>query len=812
MAATSTECGRRTLDALAHLNDLTHLQTHPLIGALHSHASEKPSGAVLRGALLEAIESLRPDARLSVGSPLRRRHQLLELRYVQGLDPVAVQARLGIGKSHYYRQHRDAVAAVISSLHERWTGRVADEAPPRKRIGPGPRVPRPLTHLIGRETDLERTRQLLTKHRLVTLVGPPGGGKTSLALELAHAMASQFADGTVFVPLATAIDPDLVLSAVAVALEVGEVGADPMRSLVAHLGSKRMLLLLDNFEQIVEAGPGVAHLLQECPDSAALVTSRVPLDVRGEQTYQVRPLAGPVAERVEEIMASPAVQLFIERARARAPDLQLSDADLARVAAICRRGDGLPLAIELAAAWSDVLPMQDILARLDHPLAFLQSGPRDLPAHQRTLNEAIAWSYALLSPPERRDFARLAVFLGGWDIEAASEVITNGQDGLANVLARLVRSNLVRMAPTETDAEQRYDMLETIHEFARERLAEDPRESLIRAKHARHYRQLAETSDLRLIFAGRMTSLARLKREEANLAAALAWAMEHRERDMALQLAAALGELDFFTGQFGRGRRQLESALELPDGTGTGAPTVRAWYRLGELALRSGDFVAARAAQEHALETAQELADVAAVGYCLLALKRTVWRLGLHDKAHALEDRALRLFRAIGDPVGQAEALNGWGQQALIDGDLDAARTYLDEALSLAEMPITHYFLGRVALERRQFEEARERFAASLALNRALGIKEGTAQALEGFAMVGAAAGRANRAIRLAAAADAIRQSAGIPLGPWWGAELETKLQPAVDSLTPEERAAAWADGGQLGLEEAIRYALGDER
>ncbi len=441
-------------------------------------------------------------------------------------------------------------------------------------LAPG-RLPAPLTPLVGRVREARAVVELLGGGvaRLLTLTGPGGTGKTRLALTVAAVLRHDFPDGIAFVDLAPIADPDLVASAIAESLGLREEGGRPLPELLAaHLGERRRLLLLDNFEQVVEAGPLIGALLAACPGLAALITSREPLHVSGEHVFPVPPLALPADDpgaggaNLAELAACDAVALFVQRVRAANPDFALTPENAAAVVAICRRLDGLPLALELAAARGKLLPPAALRVRLERGLELLISGPRDAPARQRTLRDAIAWSHDLLSAEEQALFRRLAVFAGGFTLEAAEEVVEapsaesrvpsgtadsalGAGHSVLDLVASLAEKSLLwrEEGPASAASEPRFRMLETIREYGLERLAESGEEAEARQRHAAHFLALVEEAEPYLRGEPAMGSwLDRLEAEHDNLRAAVTWLLdpaagEGAERaEWALRLAGAL--------------------------------------------------------------------------------------------------------------------------------------------------------------------------------------------------------------------------------------------------------------------------------
>lgn len=555
----------------------------------------------------------------------------------------------------------------------------------------------PLTPLFGREREEAALLHLLAHSRLLTLTGPGGVGKTRLALRLAALARAQYAAVHV-VALAAVRDPALVLSAIAAALDVRDTAQQtPAGAIAAAVGESRTLLVLDNLEHVLAAGPQVQELLATCPALTVLATSRAPLRLRGEQEFAVGPLALPPEEaELETIAQSPAVQLFVQGARGLRPDFTLDERTGPLVGAICRRVDGLPLAIELAAARTRLLPPGALLDRLERRLEILREGSHDLPERQRTMRATIAWSYDLLEPEEQALFRRLAVFAGGAGLEAVAAV--SGEVPAAEVeerIERLAEQSLVGVGEG-TDGAIRVRLLETIREYAWEKLEESGDVETVLRRFAAYYLALAEEGEIGLKGAEQATWLERLEQEHDNLRAVLRTAAANGDLDVGLRLAGALYPFWEARGPLHEGRYHLDELVTRAaqgDMAQVGLPVLaKALDGAGRLAIVQGDYVQAAEYYARNLDVNRALRDTAGVAAALNGLGNAAFYQADLERATAMYRESLALRRDLGDRRGVAASLNNLGNTALMQGDLEGARPFLEESLSI------HRQMGNAAL------------------------------------------------------------------------------------------------------------------
>ncbi len=688
----------------------------------------------------------------------------------------------------------------------------AEDSLTRLPARPGP--------LIGRDDETREVSGLLVRPdvRLVTLTGPPGIGKTRIALEVAAGLQDTL-DRVAFVDLWTVTDPAEVTPAIVQTLRVKRTRQrSQLDTLVDALRGRRWLLVLDNFEQVASAAPQVAVLLEHCPDLKILATSRARLRLSWEHEVPVPPLALPDLQRAADpaaIAESPAVALFLQRARAVSPDFHLTADNAQIVAQICHRLDGLPLAIELAAARVKLLSPQSMLARLRHRLTLLTGGGRDLPARHQTVRAAVAWSYALLEPWVQTAFRRLAVFVGGCTLTAAEGVLADpdGQERVFDALSALIDNSLLRREP-QAGGEIRFWMLETIHDYALEQLTATPEMEAILRRHALHYLALAETAEPALAGPEQAEWLEDLEREHDNLRAALRWARQSGEAAVGLRMAGALAQFWERHGYVREGRAWLDALLAEDEETPP-AVRARALNVNGNLARVEGDYEVAVARYRESLALRQASGDVRGIAVALNNLGVAGKDRGDYAAARSHLEESLSLKRDLGDRRSIAVTLNNLGLTANGQQDHSAARAFLEESLEhfreLGDkwgIALALNNLGSTAALEGDYEQAAALHRSSLALRRGLKDKWGVAEGLEGLAKVSAARGHPRRAAEMFGAAEALRDQFGFPLPPDERIDYDRVVGIVRGKLGEAGFEKAWADGHALFPEQALDEAL----
>jgi len=691
--------------------------------------------------------------------------------------------------------------------------------PPLKTLEATPNnLPTQLTSFIGRDDQVREAKQLLARSRLLTLTGPGGTGKTRLSLEIAANVLDQFPDGVYFVPLSAIHDPELVPSAIAQALSISTTGQRrPIDALVDFLREKRTLLVLDNFEQVLDAAPVASQLLEGSAGLRVLVSSRAVLRVSGEQEFPVPPLGLPDLKALPGLAALSqfeAVRLFIERAVAVKPDFHATNENAPAIAGICERVDGLPLAIELAAARVKLFSPQALLSRLEKSLSALGSGTRDAPARQQTLRGAILWSYDMLDAGDRRLLARVSVFARGGSLEQLEPVCGPAEDigrDVLDALDQLADQSLLRRLP-DFD-EPRFLMLQTIRDFASERLEESGEAHLVRDRHLKAFITLAEQAQPELFGPRRKEWLDRLEEDHDNFRAALEWAVASGNAQQAMSLGGSFWRFWQMRGHIHEGRARLEQILALPKSGEFPTGRLAALEAAGGLAYWQADMEGAQRFYDESLALTRQVGDKRAIAN---AIYNDVWPMLVNrtnvPRAKTLLEEALPLFRQLSDDGGVARTLWGLGNAFYFDKDYAAAKPFLEEAQALFRESDDRFMLawsthtlglvavatGHVDLGKRCFSEALHLFVEAKDVS-------GITLQLDNLSVIARTEGDPVRATRLAAAAVAQQTSTGTGLG---GLLSQREGRTGREGLDEQKAAIAWAEGQALTLEQAIAYAL----
>ena len=726
-------------------------------------------------------------------------------------------------------------------------------------------LPAQPTPLVGRERELDEILALVRNPvvRLLTLTGPGGTGKTRLGLQAAAELTDEFEDGVFFVALAAIGDPALVAPTITRTLGLTESSNQaPEEMLKDYLRDRQTLLVLDNFEQLLASAALLDALLSAASDLKLLVTSRTPLRLYGEHEFPVPPLSLPDPGSplsFERLTGYEAITLFVERARAVRPDFSLTEENAGAVAEICARLDGLPLAIELAAARTKLLPPQAMLSRLGNRLKLLTGGARNLPERQRTLRNAIEWSYEMLDEGEKTLFAKLSVFSGGSTLEAVEAVCDAGGDLPVDALegiSSLLDKSLIRQQE-EREGEPRFEMLETIHEFALEKLGASTYAEATRRAHAEYFLALAEQAEGGLKESDAERSAELLELEHNNMRAALSWVVEREDSEMGLRLAGALWLFWWIRGYFDEGRRWLEEIIAQGN-MGSVVARIRALDGLSWLADVQGDLDRAEAIAEEGLQLS---ANAAIESDIVASLRGTLGDVvllqGDLERAKEQFEESARLYREAGDKRGLAEAIGGLGNVFNDSGDYDQAKKYYEEGLSLAReagsaeargaflYSLGHIYLlegdheratglieeavsilrgrrrkddlefaldnlGWAALLGGDHDRAEALHKESLVLCRELGDRYIASESLEGLACSAGARGEAGRAATLFGAAETLRELVGYQQVPRERALREPYLTAARSAIEEAAWEEAWRVGREMTFEEAVTYALNE--
>jgi len=730
--------------------------------------------------------------------------------------------------------------------------------PPLKSIDNLPNnLPAQTTQFIGRDEEVAEIQSLFDERniRLITLTGPGGTGKTRLSQESAAEMLDGFPDGIYFIPLAPISDPELVPSTIARTIGVREGGGlPPLDNLKSFLKDKQMLLILDNFEQVMDAASAINEMLLAAPNLKLVITSRIPLRIRGEQEYPVQPLEVPRAQmEVDDLLQTECVQLFVTLAQAANPRFEVNDQNAAAVGEICRRLDGLPLAIEIAAARSRMLSPQAMLKRLDESLKLLTGGPRDLPARQQTLRGAIDWSYDLLAAPDQTLFARLGIFVGGFTLEAAEAVCnSNNELDVISGVETLLDNSLVKTA-SSPDEEPRFELLQTIREYALEKLSHTGELELLRGLHAGYYTQASEQIMVHLYADDTVEILRLLETEQDNFRAALTWSLESTERiGSGILIAFRIFWFWYRYGHFHEGRdwceRLLQESKELGHHPLRGMILITAAFMAmwegdlkiavdyahqsldimriledpeglsmslmttGIVLLNQGEDDQARPLFEESVQLSRELGASWPIGTGLVHMANVALGQGDIDSALLYLEEGEKIARQIGDPWQIAFAVNNRGEVARVQGQYDEAYQYYietEQLYQLADAKSDHarliHNLAYIAQHEGDLETAEDKFRESLESFLELGNKRGIAECLAGLAGLAAERGDYELAVPLLAAAETLLESFGAT---WWPAdriEVERNLESMRAAVEPQLFEELWNRGEKFGLDEAVQ-------
>lgn len=729
----------------------------------------------------------------------------------------------------------------------------------RRLQPPSSQLPTPPTPLVGREAEVQAILQLLGSAaaqpavRLLTLTGAPGIGKTRLALEAAQRLRFDWEDGVHWVELAPVLDAAHVVATLAAVLGVKEQAHQPLAEAVAeHLRAKHCLLVFDNFEQVLDAAPLVGTLLAQCPALSVLVTSRAPLHLRAEYLFSLEPLALPAeGAALDTVAEAEAVQLFQSRARAVRPDFALTPDNAAAVAAICRRLDGLPLAIELIATRLKSLDVKEILEQWESRLSAVAPGPRDMPARHRTLRQAIDWSYDRLNPDEQAAFAYLGVFTGGCTAEAAQAVTGDALPVLPILEALHDASLLYTQASANTT---RFSMLETVSEFALERLTASSVLPRAKQRHIDYFAQMADQAYTELLGPNQPRWSARIAAEQDNLRAALRWAMSNDDIEAALRIATgiwrfwwqrgflregltwldaalarrdeaapavqtkalrAAGVLASTLNHYVQARHYLEQALEVAERIGATYDAAAATTNLGLALSEQGDFAAASSFLEQGIALNRQTTDTRSVKFPMIILASLCVRMGQFERAGTLYEECLRLNRELADSEGTANALYGIATVAKTRGEYHRAQQWCEQSLALYAS-LNHQFgvgwcyhvLGDIARTQADYAEALAHYQHCLTvwLHREDHVND--ARVLDDMAKVWHQLGKSARAVQLLGAAQAIREGADAKLTDFEQADYEAVLAACRAALTEAAYRDAWMRGHTLQPEQAVALAL----
>jgi non-specific serine/threonine protein kinase len=897
VAADATDACRTTFasqvrDALNRLYDPAYLQTHPLVALVSRDPASRGAGAgkALRQLIIDAIDALRPMAGRGTPAPAGLIHQILTLRYVDALEPAVVQERLAIGRSEYYREYQRGTDALISLLWERRNASCGDvvAVSPAATSSPSAAVeeravtlpaassetrsnhnlPAQLTSFVGRAVEARVVEALVTGSRLLTLTGTGGCGKTRLALEVASHLVASFVDGVWLVELAPLVDPSLVAQAIATVLGIREEAAQPIQAtLLRALRARTMLIILDNCEHLIDACARLADaIVRSCPGVRVLVTSREPLGIEGEVAWRVPSLPIPLArahQQPSDLAQNDSVRLFVERVHAVQPGFQLTGQNAGAVAQICRRLDGIPLALELAASRVRTLPIEQVAARLDQRFRLLTGGSRAaLPRHQ-TLAALVAWSYELLTEQERALFERLAVFSGGFTAEAAQAVcIAEGVDewDVLDHLGRLVDKSLV-IAESGDGRIERYHQLETLRQFGQEKLVARGDATVTRRRHADYFAAFAEEAAPKQSGPDWPIWVRRLDTEHDNLRHALTWAVgldgiSGADPIVGLRLVGALGRYWATHSHYVEACVWSSHALAqtpnappslrclavltaaqsyyLTDDHAAAEPLANEALRLARLAnnerqialstwllgliarFEGGNLERAEGLVAEARRIFEEQSDLSLAWLTIVHLGR----IALFRKDHQQAEQYLQQARVIQRQIGSSEShAEQWlGSVAYDRGDLDRAALHYAEALAMSRRsdnrPNAGWSLanlGMVAHARGDHDSAVAYYRESLQIYEDIGYLNGISDVFQRLAKVAASREDYNRAARLMGAAAALPYTIGSLEPPFEHETYDRCVADVRAALGEAAFSAAFAAGHEQPLETTVAAVLADE-
>jgi non-specific serine/threonine protein kinase len=696
-------------------------------------------------------------------------------------------------------------------------------SPPEEPPGLGKHnLPASRTSFVGREREMLEIKRALAMTRLLTLTGAGGSGKTRLALEVAKDFVGAHPEGVWLVELAPLSQPELVPQTVAGVLRVREQPDRPLvDTLVDHLRRKDLLLILDNCEHLIQACAELADiLLLSCPRLRILATSRQVLGIAGEMRWGVPSLSLPDIRpqmTVAELSSYESVRLFLERARLQDPAFALTTQNAEAVSEICRRLDGIPLAIELAAARMGVLSVKQIAEKLGSSIVLLSAEDRTTSARHQTLKGTLDWSFELLAEAERTLFRRLSVFAGGWTLEAA-EAIGMGRgiekEGVLDLLSRLVDKSLVVVDATE-DGRMRYRMLEPVRQYGRQKLKESGEADAVRARHAAMFLALAEEAEPELAGPQQRLRVDQLEKEHDNLRAALSWALERGQSELALRLSAALGDFWYLRGRLTEeGRGWLEAALR-QGGEHTMAVRVKALVRAGSIAMEQRDFERMVALDEEALALSRESGDKASSAAALFNLGMVALLRNENEKAIALFEEAAGLARDVGNVASLSLSIHGLALTFMQKLDLERAAALQRENLARARKTGDEHMLsmsiglgGLIALGEGNYERAEALGSEALKMFWRMDQRNYIPTALQLFAAAAAGRGEPVRSARLCGASQALHEAIGAGLSAGERAYFERHLATARAHLDDTTWEKAWAEGRTMTFEQAVEYAL----